>query len=302
MTSTSPPPQRLDAAAAPGNNEAAGLSLKRAADENFREMYRLLARGSREGMVVENGGACWVATGVPIALFNPAFAPEQGGGAGEHGAAEADAFSAATRAFYARRSLPWALVVPEHGTGPTPALASPRRLLAAGLRPVQTLPLFAHPTSPADPLWRLEMPARSGGDDWLDIQPAHTPAAIQNHRRLLEAGFGIPEQYSRMVLPDVPPPEVARRFTLYVARERASGVPVGSAALCESGGGGVAGMAGAYNVATDPTRRRRGIASALMRRLLADARERGFAWCVLQSSSGGQPLYAANAADADPIV
>jgi ribosomal protein S18 acetylase RimI-like enzyme len=101
-------------------------------------------------------------------------------------------------------------------------------------------------------------------------------------------------------------------------------VPVGSAALCESGGGGgVAGMAGAYNVATDPARRRRGIASALMRRLLADARERGFAWCVLQSSSGGQPLYerlgfwrlggyavylfdqaaaAANAADADPIV
>ena len=46
------------------------------------------------------------------------------------------------------------------------------------------------------------------------------------------------------------------------------------------------------SVLTLPSHRRRGLASALMRRLLTDAREGGYARCVLAASADGEQLYA----------
>jgi len=241
------------------------------ADENFREMYRDLARGSAHGVVVEREGACLVATGVPVALFNPAFPPAS---VCDETAKRLDRFLNVTRTFFRRRGLPWALVVPEHEPGRR--FGPPGWLLDAGLYPLQTLPVLVHATLPGE-RWPRPNPR-------LDIRVSRTPDEVADHRALLEAGFGIPETMSNVVLPTQPATPL---LTLYVAYRSDTGVPVGSAALCEGGG-----VAGVYNVATHPMHRRMGVAATLMRRLLEDARARGLATCVLQSSMEGRPLYA----------
>jgi GNAT superfamily N-acetyltransferase len=164
--------------------------------------------------------------------------------------------------------LPWALVQGDHAP-----VAPPGRLRDAGLFVLQTLPVLTHQALPGD-----DWPA---GSAEVDIRAADTPEAIAHHRALLALSFGIPDHMSRVVLPDVPPTPLLR---LYVAYK--NGEPVGSAALCEA-----AGLAGIYNVASHPRHRRAGIATALMRRAVEDARGRGLGTCVLQSSSAGVPLY-----------
>ncbi len=234
--------------------------LRWRADENFREMFRILARGAPSGAVLEQGQACFIATGAPVPLFNPAFAPPAG---------EITAFLAGARGFYRQRGVPWALVEAEHAPG-----APPGRLRDAGLFPSQTLPALIHAASPGD-----DWPVGSGE---IDIRAADTPEAVAHHRALLALGFGIPDHISRAALPEAPPTPLLR---LYVAYKQ--GEPVGSAALCEA-----AGLAGIYNVASHPRHRRAGIGTALMRRVLEEARERGIGTCVLQSSAAGEPLYA----------
>jgi len=248
----------------------AELSLR--ADENFREMYRHLARGSARGIFVERErGACLVATGVPFALFNPAFVPPISATAGNV-ASEGGAFLADARAFYQHEGLPWALVVDENEDA---VPATPRQLLLAGLRPVEPLPVFVHATAPGAG-W-------PPGASWLDVRAVRTPSETADHRALLRAAFGISEETSGIVLASVP---ASPLLVLYVAYERATGRAVGSAALCEGGG-----LAGVYNVATHPGFRRKGVAATLMRVVLGDARARGLAWSVLQSSPAGRALY-----------
>jgi GNAT superfamily N-acetyltransferase len=52
-----------------------------------------------------------------------------------------------------------------------------------------------------------------------------------------------------------------------------------------------AGVAGVYDVATDPQYRRRGISAALVRRALEDARAEGYHVAVLQASDMGYSVY-----------
>lgn len=262
---------------APARSLPPAGELRWRADENFREMYRCLARGSETGMVVERtGGACLVATGVPVALFNPAFPPPE---IAFH-AGRLAAFLNGARAFYQRRALAWSVVLPGDSGGQQPSPAptpSPRTLIAAGLRPVDALPLFAHATEREALAANAWPPARPD----LEVRPARREAEIADHRALLEAAFGITERWSRRVLPPAP---VSPLFTLYVAYQ--SGVPVGAAALCEA-----AGVAGVYNVATHPLQRRQGVAATLMRHVLTEARARGLGIAVLQASPAGVPLY-----------
>jgi GNAT superfamily N-acetyltransferase len=76
-----------------------------------------------------------------------------------------------------------------------------------------------------------------------------------------------------------------QRFRLYLARSPEE-EPVGTAALFVSDR-----TAGIYMVATDPLHRRKGIATALMRRIIADARRCGCTTCILQASAQALPLY-----------
>jgi len=245
--------------------------LRLRADENFREMYRHLARGSASGVFVERErGACLIATGVPFALFNPAFpgpvitsAPGSKGGA----------FLASARTFYQRRRLPWALVLDEDEPAAGPA--TPRQLLLAGLRPVEPLPVLVHATRPGAH-WPPAAP-------WLDVRLVRTNEETADHRAILHAAFGIPEAMSRLVASVAP---ASPLLVLYVAYDRATKQAVGSAALCEGGG-----LAGVYNVATHPDFRRKGVAVTLMRAVLDEARARGLQLSVLQSSPAGRSLY-----------
>ncbi len=240
---------------------AGGGGLLWRADENAREMFRILARTAAPGWVLERDNMCLVATGIPVAMFNPAFVPA---------GVDFDQFVEEARAFYSERGLPWALVVPEHDP-----VAPPGRIRYLGLAEAQIMPVMTRDTLP--------------GDDWpaskadIDIQTAETDDVRADHRAVLAIAFGIPDHMSRIVLPPGVPLSPLLRF--YVAYRE--GVPVGSAALCEA-----AGLAGIYNVATRPEYRRTGIATALMRHVLQDARERGLQTCVLQSSADGRPLYA----------
>jgi ribosomal protein S18 acetylase RimI-like enzyme len=210
-----------------------------------------------------------VATGVPFALFNPAFSPLLCGGA----AGDGGAFLATARAFYQHEGLPWALVLDEHEAA---APAAPRQILLAGLRPVEPLPVFVHATVPGA---HWPPPA-----SWLDVRVVRTPNETADHRALLQAAFGISEEMSAIVLATVP---ASPLLVLYVAYDRTTGQAVGSAALCEGGG-----LAGVYNVATHPDFRRKGVAATLMRAVLDDACARGLRTSVLQSSLVGRALYA----------
>lgn len=235
--------------------------LRGRADVNFREMFRALASGSPVGHVVDQARACLIATGVPIPLFNPTFwlGPEPDG-------VDA-AFLADAQAFYQRRGVPWALVLAAHQAAPSRAW-----LRNVSLWEAQVLPLLTHPTLPGAnwPQARSEIHTRV----------ADTPETVADHRLLLDLCFGIDRALAQMVLPDVPPAGL-RLYTAYK-----EGCPVGSAALCEAGE-----VAGVYNVGTHPEHRRQGVAIALMRRVLDDARARGHETCVLQSSSSGVALY-----------
>lgn len=242
-------------------DEADAVDLRGRADENFRETFRILARGAAVGAAAQIDGACLIATGVPVPLFNPAFLTQT---------VDLPRLVDEARAFYRERGIDWALVVPE-----PLAEVSNKMLYRAGLRESQTMPVLARETGP-DRNWpavRTE----------LAIRVATDGRTVADHRALLDSAFGIPDRLSRMVLAGVPSDD---RLRLYVAYDT-EGAPVGSAALCVA-----AGVAGIYNVASDPARRRRGIATALMQAVLADARERGLGMAILQSSRVGLPLYA----------
>lgn len=74
------------------------------------------------------------------------------------------------------------------------------------------------------------------------------------------------------------------RARLYVAHEQSE--PAACAVALDAGGD-----CGIYAVATRPSSRGRGLASALMRNALADARDRGCTTSSLQSSTIGFPVY-----------
>lgn len=243
--------------------------LRHQADANFCEMFSVLARAaaatSQHAAVRGLMSSTLIATGVPVPLFNPAFLAHGGGFA---------ALMARAPGFFRRRRLPWALVVPEH----VRRAPSGEALREAGLYVLQTMPVYTHPTRPGagwPPHRDADLEIREGGIG---------SEVVADHRALLAASFGIPEEMSRVVLPDGLAADPTERLRLYVAYR--NNEPVGSAALCTGRD-----VAGIYNVAAHPEHRRRGIATALMRRVLGDARAQGLKTCVLQSSSAGLPLY-----------
>lgn len=229
------------------------------ADENFRESFRMLARGAVEGTVYEEGSRCLICAGVKVPLFNPAFAPPD---------TDMAVFAAEARAFYGRRGLPWALVVPEHAP-PAP----PGRIRGVDLMESQTMPVMTHGAWIEDG-WPAARPR-------FEVRVADTPAAVADHRGILALCFGIPDDVSRLVMPGPPATPLLDLYVVYEA-----GRPVGTGALSEA-----AGLGGIFNIATHPERRREGIGLAVMRRLLDDARARGLETVVLQSSPAGVPLY-----------
>jgi len=261
-----------DALTAPRQGRNVSPELRWRAEENAREAFRLMARMSLDGSVLETDGACFVATGIPSALFNPVFclAPPD----------DIEATLRRARAFYeARGGLPWSLIVSRPvGQPVTSGPLSPERLRDAGLTLAGApVPLLARSTHI--------------GDEWPDlldnpqvlIGQVEDRATLASHRTTLTAAFGLPDSVADALMSSLPPP------TLHLYVGYLDHHPAGVAGFFEA-----AGVAGLYNIGVRPRQRRQGVASTLVRRALEDACwERGLSECVVQASRASLPLFEA---------
>ncbi len=258
--------------AGPRARKGKGVSpeLRWRAEENAREAFRLMARMCSDGSLMETDGACFVATGIPSALFNPVFclAPPD----------DIESILRRARAFYeARGGLPWSLVVSRPVGHPiTSGPLSPDRLRDAGLTLAGApVPLLARSTHV--------------GDEWPDlldnpqvlIAQVEDRATLAHHQATITAAFGLPDSVAETLMSSLPPPTL-RLYVGYLDHN-----PAGVAGFFEA-----AGVAGLYNVGVRPRQRRQGVASTLIRRALEDACwERGLSECVVQASRASLPLF-----------
>lgn len=119
--------------------------------------------------------------------------------------------------------------------------------------------------------------------DALPVAPPSLPLERPRDMRTLialnEEAFGERMLHTHLWREHLPP-------GLHVAQLREAGRPVAGGAALDAGD-----SAGIYLVATVPSARRRGLASEVMRGLLHDARARGLAASVLQSTELGHGVY-----------
>lgn len=240
------------------------LDLRWRAEENLREAFRFLARGSVEGATLEVDGACHVATGLPNAFFNPVFlyrAPD-----------DVEGFQRRARAFFeARGGLPWSLVVMrEQDAAPH---ITEERLRDAGMVPAGIVPLLVRAT-PREAEWPRFHPE-------ILIERVEDWDTLSDHREALAESFGLPAYVTDLLIPNMPPPPL-RLYVAYLAGE-----PIGTAAVFEG-----AGVAGIYNLGVHPLYRRRGIGAALIRHALDEACwECGLSECTAQVPRAVLPLF-----------
>jgi GNAT superfamily N-acetyltransferase len=231
------------------------------ADRNMLEVWTGLtaaAGGERR----DERGLALLSTGLPIAMFNPAFIAEPG--------TDHDAALATVRAHYGERGLPFALYFRDEVA---PGLAD--ACVAAGMAEHWRPPLMVlDPIPPTDePVEGLaiEVVDRSTYDEYL-----HT----------LSDGFGMPYEMMAPVLGvatlDIP------GFTAFLGRlDDGTGTAVAGSAVCVTDG-----TAGVYNVATLPDHRGRGYGAAITAaagRHGADTA--GCTRAILQASEAGEPVY-----------
>ena len=135
--------------------------------------------------------------------------------------------------------------------------------------------LDGSPTMMAAPMEDLDL----GAEDELDLHPEPRWADIG---ALSEAAFGIPAGRLAPGLADMDHPAMHPYVALL------DGEPAACLATIDGPGGDCS----LQFVATAPAARGRGLATALVRRGLRDARERGFTTASLEASAMGEPVYA----------
>jgi ribosomal protein S18 acetylase RimI-like enzyme len=133
--------------------------------------------------------------------------------------------------------------------------------------------LDATPQAMAAPLEEIDLGAGAEGLDWERAPGTEDMCAI------LEVAFHWEAAGARAVFAALP-----EAGHVYVAR--ADGRPVACVA-----GFDVEGDCAIWNVGTLPEARGRGLATALMRQALLDARDRGCATTSLQATAMGRPVY-----------
>jgi GNAT superfamily N-acetyltransferase len=119
----------------------------------------------------------------------------------------------------------------------------------------------------------------------LRIEPIHDRKALRSYVRIVTAGFELPEWVGDAwhdLWAQVEPELLPGRH--YLAR--LNGEPVGTTTLFTE-----CGVAGIYNVATLPSARRQGVATALVQAALREASASGYRIGILQSSEMGAGVY-----------
>jgi predicted GNAT family acetyltransferase len=206
--------------------------------------------------LLRRDGVVAALTGVPLPMLNPVLLERPD-------PAMADVASLLDEV--ALRELPFAV-----GLRPRSGKALAEFVASGGLMAVEEVPLMAVDTakeirSPAELSIRLLAP---------DEAPVHT--------RLWTTGFGMPAGVTeRIVTEDTLKSSAVRCYVGEIA-----GQPVATALTATVGG-----FTGIVNVTTDPHYRGRGFGTAITRRAVSDGLAAGAAWCWLQSTPHGYPVY-----------
>jgi GNAT superfamily N-acetyltransferase len=228
------------------------------ADRNMRELWA--------GVAAQTGGArrdldglTLVATGVPIAFFNPAFvtAPP----------ADASRLIDDAREFYAERKLPFALYFRDDVAPGMADVCAGAGMVEHWRPPLMVLDPIPPADRPAPDGLEIEMVGAAGAGEYLDT---------------LLAGFGVP--------PGLIDPSLGRALVdtpgLFSLLGRVDGEPVATSAVFTAGP-----TAGVYNVATLAPHRGRGYGEALTAAAARAGADRGATHAILQASEAGEPVY-----------
>ncbi len=234
--------------------------LGRLADANLALTWRTLGRTGRAA-VAEQGPVCLVATGIPSAFFNGAYAtaPTVDPDASVRGAIE----------FMHRNDVPWLLWV---RAGVDDALIEAGR--QAGLRHAGGPPcmgLFPIPPAPALP-------------HGLEIETVTDLGGLVVHQDLGSRGSEMPLEIMQRLANE----NTLQEPDLAIVVGRVDGVPVSTAMVSVTGT-----TAGVYTVATPAEHRRHGYGEALTWAAVAEGVRRGCDHAILQASPAGRPVYAA---------
>jgi GNAT superfamily N-acetyltransferase len=236
-----------------------------AAIGNFVGTWKAIATVLPTGDVTEvaDGGAVLVATGMPIAMFNPGFVLDEAN-------PDVDTILRAATEYFGDRKLPFALRMHE-SISDAFSDAAPSYGLHAGARsPIMVLdPIPSSPPLPAG----------------ASVQRVEDTAGLALHRSLAARGFGAPLELMETFLPDA----IVEHDVLSAVVVRVDDEPASTAALVETAT--TPGMAGIYNVATPEEFRRRGLGEAATWAALEIAAERGHTAATLQASEMGLPIY-----------
>ena len=228
------------------------------ADQNMRDLWAAIALGVG-GEREDDDGLVRLASGMPLAMFNPTFVT--GPLADHHAAIER------TAAFYAERGLPFALYFRD---ATSPGLAD--ACAAAGL-----IEHWQPPIMVLDPIPAADPPRP--GALMIEVVDADSYGTYID---TLAAGFGMPAELLAPVrdraLLDIP------GFTGLLGR--VDGEPAVTSGVYVSGA-----VAGVYNVATVESHRRHGYGEALTAAAARIGAEAGCAQAILQASEAGEPVY-----------
>jgi GNAT superfamily N-acetyltransferase len=241
-----------------GGHTVTNDELGRLADANLALTWSTFGR-TGGAAVAEHGRLGLVATGIPVAFFNGAYAtgPTDDAEASVQGAID----------FMHGNDVPWLLWV--RAGVDDDLLEAGRR---AGLRDAGGPPcmgLFPIPEAPRLP-------------DRLEIELVTDTSGIDTHVDLGARGFEMPIEILRQLVNE----NTLAEPDLAIVVGSVDGVPVSTALVSVTGT-----TAGIYTVATPPEHRRHGYGAALTWAAVAEGARRGCDHAILQASPAGQPVY-----------
>jgi GNAT superfamily N-acetyltransferase len=245
--------------AAPGRAPVANAGQVERGLASLVEAYRRVARGAERGAIEERDHVTSVATGMPVAAFNPTFVVE----------APRDPTLALDRGrdFYARSGV----------AGEVNAWGDTVHTIADAARDAGFVAGHGIPCLLLAPL--VEPPAPVAG---LQVRKVHDATALLRFNDVCAEVFGL----GRQVLTVLDDPRLLelRGFAFHLGL--VDDAPVATAMSCC-----IDGVALVFNIATLTSHRRRGIGEAMTWRTVRDGLEEGCDIVFLQSSTAGRSLY-----------
>jgi hypothetical protein len=232
--------------------------LVQRADANYQELYRLMARLSPDGAVVEDGELLLARTGPLLPFLNGATVLRP--------PADPEAALARAASFYAQAGQSWALITSDATSDVMEPVAR-----AAGRTPRESpgmvlSPIGAPPSVPPG----------------LLIEAVRDVGGLHRYNDTMTAGFG--GEWARAAILDTGVLLGVPELTHYVGL--LDGEPVATAMRFSSHR-----IAGVFNVSTVPEARRRGIGEAITWRAAVDGLAEGCIASALQASEMGFPIY-----------